>query len=115
MVYSTNPKQSADICAAARILGLELHILYATDEGDLTAAFAANRLRGNESQSLSRRALFFLLLVGASAPIVAQVTLEYDVEPPANRGRIYLPSIQLDNTSSDIDRKFAVSYKIHSQ
>ena len=64
---------------------------------------------------LSRRALFSLLLVGASAPIAVQVPLEYDVKPMADRGPISLPSIQFDNTSSDIDRKFAVSNEIHSQ
>jgi putative tryptophan/tyrosine transport system substrate-binding protein len=49
IVDPTNPnseKQSVDMRAAARILGLDLHILHASNEGDLDLAFAnAKRLR----------------------------------------------------------------------
>jgi hypothetical protein len=49
---------------------------------------------------LNRRVLLPFLLLGASAPIAAQVPWEYDVEPIDGGGPIYLPSIQLNNASS---------------
>jgi hypothetical protein len=64
---------------------------------------------------LNRRVLLSLLLLGASAPIAAQVPLEYDVEPIDGGGPIYLPSIQLNDAPSDINRKSAVSNEVHSQ
>jgi hypothetical protein len=64
---------------------------------------------------LSRRILLTFLLLEASAWIAAQVPMEYDVQPINGGGPIYLPSIQLNDAPSDIDRKSAVSNEVHSQ
>jgi hypothetical protein len=64
---------------------------------------------------LNRRVLLSFLLLGGSAPIAAEVPLEYDVEPIDGNGPIYLPSIQLYDVSSNINRKSAVSNEVHSQ
>jgi hypothetical protein len=76
---------------------------------------ANDRNRQGVVKVLNRRVLLSFLLLGASAPIAAQVPLEYDVEPIDGGGPIYLPSIQLNDASSDIDRKSAVSNEVHSQ
>jgi hypothetical protein len=54
---------------------------------------------------LNRRVLLSVLLLGAGAPIPELAALEYDVDPIDGCGPIYLPSLQLNDASFDIDRK----------
>jgi hypothetical protein len=56
-----------------------------------------------------RRREFIAGLVGVAIVLGARIRLEYDVDPIEGGGPIYLPSIQLNDASFDIDRKLAVS------
>jgi hypothetical protein len=75
----------------------------------------SDRNRQGVIKVLNRRVLLSFLLLGASAPIAARVPLEYDVEPINGGGPIYLPSVQLNDASSDINHKSTVSNEVHSQ
>ena len=60
-----------------------------------------------------RRREFIAGLVGAA--LLVGERMEYDVDPIDGSGPIYLPSLQLNDTSFDIDRKLAVPNEVHSQ
>jgi hypothetical protein len=60
-----------------------------------------------------RRREFIAGLVGAA--LLVGERMEYDVDPIDGCGPIYLPSLQLNDASFDIDRKLAVPNEVHSQ
>jgi hypothetical protein len=62
-----------------------------------------------------RRREFIAGLVGEAILLRAQILLEYDVDPIDGDGPIYLPSIQLNDASFDIDRKLAIPNEVHSE
>jgi hypothetical protein len=62
-----------------------------------------------------RRREFIAGLVGEAILLRAQILLEYDADPIDGDGPIYLPSIQLNDASFDIDRKLAIPNEVHSE
>jgi hypothetical protein len=60
-----------------------------------------------------RRREFIAGLVGEAILLGARIRLEYDVDPIDGGGPIFLPSIQLNDASSDIDRKLAIPNEVH--
>lgn len=69
---------------------------------------------GADPDKLSRRE-FIAGLVGEAILHGARIRLQYDIDPFDGGGPIFLPSIQLNDTLFDIDRKLAVPNEVHSE
>jgi hypothetical protein len=62
-----------------------------------------------------RRREFIVGLISEAILLGERIRLEYDVDPIDGCGPIYLPSLQLNDASFDIDRKLAVPNEVHSE
>jgi hypothetical protein len=62
-----------------------------------------------------RRREFIAGFVGEVILLGARIRLEYDIGAFDGDGPIYLPSVQLNDASFDIDRESAISNEVHSE